>query len=243
MSMPSPSLPPKIPTRSLAPVVIALLVGVAIIVVVVIEMTGSSTPAPRPEVTSAAAPPPAAAAAATAAAPAPPPPAPPPSTEQPPPPPPPAPVAEAPAAAPPAAGDTTSVPAPQADVGGAKSVVSGTKSVVGSPGPKRDQPCADPCRGSATDELVRALGAKGAQARSCYERALSNNSALSGRLEVALRVGPSGAPCSAKLASDTLGDAAVAACVLSRFKSGTFPKPAGGCVDASVPINFKPAGG
>jgi hypothetical protein len=61
-------------------------------------------------------------------------------------------------------------------------------------------------------------------------------------LEVAVRVSPAGTVCSAATSVDTLGDPAVASCVLTRFKSGVLPRPTGGCVDASVPINFKPSG-
>jgi hypothetical protein len=86
------------------------------------------------------------------------------------------------------------------------------------------------------------LRAKAGQARSCYEHALSNDSSLAGKLQVSLRVGADGAACSAAVANDTLGDAAVTSCALARFRGGKYPRPSGGCVDVSVPMNFKPAG-
>jgi hypothetical protein len=96
------------------------------------------------------------------------------------------------------------------------------------------------CAGSAPLELHSALGAKAGQVRGCYERALSHNAELQGKIEVNVRVAPSGEVCSATLAKDGLKDPSVTSCVLQRFRSGQFPKPGGGCVDTLVPINFVP---
>lgn len=106
----------------------------------------------------------------------------------------------------------------------------------------RDPNCDAPCRGRETAELLGALRAKAGQARSCYERALSNDSALAGKLEIDVRVGADGAACSAAVAEDTLGDAAVKSCALARFRGARYPRPSGGCVNVSVPMNFMPAG-
>lgn len=90
-----------------------------------------------------------------------------------------------------------------------------------------------------TVALQRTLRAKAGQARSCYNRALSNNdSELSGSLTVNVRVGPKGEACRVSIGSDTLGDSDVSRCVAQRFRSGDFPLPNGGCVDVAVPINF-----
>jgi hypothetical protein len=107
---------------------------------------------------------------------------------------------------------------------------------------ERDPNCDDPCRGKETPALLSALAAKAGQARSCYEKALSNDAALAGKLEVGVRVSPTGEACSAKVGKDTLADAAVTSCVLQRFRAGKYPKPTGGCVTVSVPMNFMPAG-
>jgi hypothetical protein len=206
------------------PVVLALLLGVAVIVVVIVKM--SSSKQPEPEVAST--PPRSASPAAAAAAPA---------SAEPPPPPPAAPSGEAPPPPPPAAepAATSAVPDSAERAGSSARKMAGARAA-------RESGCEDPCHGSATDQLVRALGSKAAQARACYERALANNSGLSGKLEIAVRVSPAGAICSAKPSSDTLKDPEVLRCVLGRITSGILPKPTGGCVDASVPINFKPAG-
>jgi hypothetical protein len=219
MSMPSPSLPPKVPTQSLTLVWVALGVLVVALAIGGVVWKLSSKPAaeqtaepkpesPKPEVKLAPSP---------AAAPEPPPPPPP---EEP----------------PPAAPGHAAAAAPS------KPLLFDPRSQPKAPAAHRDPNCDSPCNGKETTELTSALGAKARQARSCYERALSNNTALAGRIEVGVRVSPTGSACSAVAGKDTLGDSAVSSCVLSRFKSGKYPKPTGGCVDLSVPINFKPAG-
>jgi hypothetical protein len=102
----------------------------------------------------------------------------------------------------------------------------------------RNTACSGECAGEATAEVRQTLRGKAGQARSCYNRALSQNSALSGKLLVGVRIGPAGQVCSASLVSDTLGDDSVSRCVLQRFRAGPYPKPTGGCVDVQVPISF-----
>ena len=106
----------------------------------------------------------------------------------------------------------------------------------------RDPNCDGPCKGRESPELLSALSARARQARSCYERALSNNTALAGKMEVSVRVSRTGATCSADVLKDELKDGKVASCVLGRFRSGKYPEPTGGCVNVSVPLNFMPAG-
>jgi len=101
-------------------------------------------------------------------------------------------------------------------------------------------PCSGQCTGTASATLKSALFAKGTQAKGCYERALRQNTMLQGRLVINVRVGPKGQVCSAGVAQNSLGDPGVAACVLQMFRSGAFPAPQGGCVDAQVPMNFVP---
>ncbi len=100
--------------------------------------------------------------------------------------------------------------------------------------------CSGGCTGSADAGLRDALRLRGASAKTCYNKALLSNSTLQGKMTVAVRVSPSGAACSATVASDSLGDAAVSSCILQKFRSGSYPKPKGGCVDVQVPLNFVP---
>jgi hypothetical protein len=217
-SLPNPSLPPKIPTRSLTPVVLGFGGVVVVVGGVVWALSRSSGGEPEPEASTAQAKPAPAAAPPPAA----------PAAEPPPPPPPEEAVAAKPGKRPPSMG-TQIAPARGEAAPQAASA-------------KRDPNCDEPCRGRETPELLSAIGGKARQARSCYERALTNDSTLSGRIEVAVRVSPTGAACSASTSKDTLGDAGVAKCVLQRFRTGSYPKPTGGCVNVSVPINFMPAG-
>lgn len=98
--------------------------------------------------------------------------------------------------------------------------------------------CSGACSGSAGADLQSALRARGGQARGCYQRALRLNSTLEGKMTVALKLNPTGAVCSASITGDTLGDAAVTACVLQNFRSGKYPAPTGGCVETAVPLSF-----
>lgn len=98
--------------------------------------------------------------------------------------------------------------------------------------------CSGACEGTLTAAGTSALRAKGGQARGCYNRALRQNATLSGKLSLQLRIGPSGNVCSLQVTQDTLGDAAVTACVTQMYRAGKFPAPEGGCVDAQVPLSF-----
>ena len=101
-------------------------------------------------------------------------------------------------------------------------------------------PCSAECTGTAPAALKSALAGRAGQARSCYERALRQNTMVQGRLVLNVRVGPNGQVCSAGVAQNSLGDPGVTSCVLQKFRSGAFPAPQGGCIDAQVPMNFVP---
>ncbi|MFZ5891668.1 MAG: AgmX/PglI C-terminal domain-containing protein [Myxococcota bacterium] len=99
--------------------------------------------------------------------------------------------------------------------------------------------CGGECKGEPPASLRTILAGRGAQARRCYERALMQNNMLQGRMQVSLRIGPTGSVCSANLTQNEL-DPGIGNCVLGIFRSSTFPAPKGGCVDASVPLRFEP---
>jgi hypothetical protein len=100
-------------------------------------------------------------------------------------------------------------------------------------------PCG-PCNGDTTPAIVSALHAKGAQARSCYEHALRQNSMLAGHMSIQLTINQQGQVCSSNVASNELGDPSVANCVLQMMRGGSFPAPPKGCVQVAVPLNFTP---
>jgi len=95
------------------------------------------------------------------------------------------------------------------------------------------------CTGEPNPGLTAALNGKAGQSRACYEKALSSNSTLSGRMTVSIKINQQGTVCSAGVKSD-LGNPLVENCVLQSFRGATFPAPKGGCVDAAVPLYFKP---
>jgi hypothetical protein len=98
--------------------------------------------------------------------------------------------------------------------------------------------CSARCTGSVTADLQSALRARAGAARSCYERALRQNETLQGRITVAVRVGAQGRACGASLVENSLGDPAVANCVVGILRSASLPAPNGGCVDVQVPMSF-----
>ena len=95
------------------------------------------------------------------------------------------------------------------------------------------------CSGEPNPALQGALGGKAGQSRACYEKALSSNTTLSGRMTVSIKISQQGTVCSAQVKSD-MNNPLVENCVLQSFRAATFPAPKGGCVDASVPLYFKP---
>lgn len=95
------------------------------------------------------------------------------------------------------------------------------------------------CTGEPNPGLQGALSAKAGQSRGCYEKALSHNSTLAGRMTVSIKINQQGQVCSAQVKSE-LNDPLVENCVLQSFRAATLPAPKGGCVDAAVPLYFKP---
>jgi hypothetical protein len=96
------------------------------------------------------------------------------------------------------------------------------------------------CSGDTTPAIVSALHAKAAQARSCYEHALRQNSMLAGHMSIQLTINQSGQVCGSNVASNELGDPSVGNCVMQMMRAGSFPAPPKGCVTVVVPLNFTP---
>jgi hypothetical protein len=103
--------------------------------------------------------------------------------------------------------------------------------------------CEGRCVGKPTADLQGALTVRGSQARRCYNQALAQDSTLKGHVQLTVRIGPSGNVCSANVAGNDMGSAAVANCAANIFRtSGGFPAPHGGCIDVTVPLSFVPQG-
>ncbi|MDP9001139.1 MAG: AgmX/PglI C-terminal domain-containing protein [Myxococcota bacterium] len=103
--------------------------------------------------------------------------------------------------------------------------------------------CEGKCAGTAPPELGQALQVRASQARRCYNEALGRDPSLRGHVTVAVRIGTAGNVCSVNVTSNDMGTPNVANCAANIFvKSGAFPSPHGGCVDATVPMSFVPQG-
>jgi hypothetical protein len=103
--------------------------------------------------------------------------------------------------------------------------------------------CEGQCTGKAPDELASALQVRAQQARRCYNRALSSDSSLKGKVSIRVRIGPTGNVCSATVASNDMGSPAVADCAANMLRAtGNYPPPRGGCVEANIPLTFVPQG-
>ncbi len=129
-------------------------------------------------------------------------------------------------------------PPPDTPVDAGKTTV-----VMGSSGGGGSGGCESKCSGSAPPELAQVLAVRGNQARRCYNQALAQDSTLKGHVSIAVKIGPAGQVCSAGVASNDMGTPSVANCAANMFRSGSYPAPKGGCVDANVPLSFVPQGG
>jgi hypothetical protein len=96
------------------------------------------------------------------------------------------------------------------------------------------------CTGKSTPDLDQTLSFRARQGRRCYDTALAVDPTLKGKVSIAVRVGANGSLCSAGVASNELGNANVANCIVNQFRAGGFPSPRGGCADFNIPINLVP---
>jgi len=77
----------------------------------------------------------------------------------------------------------------------------------------------------------------------CYEKELKKNPKLGGKITIRFTIGEDGKVSEARTESDSMGNPAVADCILSRLRHWRFPKPEGGNVTVSYPFVFAPSGG
>ena len=79
------------------------------------------------------------------------------------------------------------------------------------------------------------------QIRYCYQRELTNNPNLSGKITVKFVIAKDGTVSSASTKSSTMGSPAVESCINGRFLEFQFPEPkGGGIVIVSYPFIFSP---
>jgi hypothetical protein len=78
--------------------------------------------------------------------------------------------------------------------------------------------------------------------RFCYEKALSQNPTLAGRVTATFVIGRDGGVSSVQNGGSDLADPAVVSCVVRSFYGLSFPQPEGGIVTVTYPIVFSPGG-
>ncbi|MCK6531144.1 AgmX/PglI C-terminal domain-containing protein [Myxococcota bacterium] len=99
--------------------------------------------------------------------------------------------------------------------------------------------------GSAVDrgEIDRVVKSRLAELRHCYERELSKDPDLSGKVGIRFVIAADGGVSSAAVGSSTMRAGAVGDCLAGRFLRMRFPPPrGGGVVVVSYPLVFRAAG-
>ncbi|HEY8040517.1 MAG TPA: AgmX/PglI C-terminal domain-containing protein [Polyangiaceae bacterium] len=100
-------------------------------------------------------------------------------------------------------------------------------------------PCSSACVGNGTPELAAAVHDRAAQAKPCYNRALTRDRTLRGTMRVLVRLRDDGSVCEARvLASDM--PAETSECVRGLLGGASYPPPRDGCVDVEIPMTFQP---
>lgn len=99
-------------------------------------------------------------------------------------------------------------------------------------------------KGALTKEqIARVIQMHWAQIRYCYEKELTKNPKLGGKVVIAWRIGGTGAVETANVKSTTMNNDAVENCITRRIIRWKFPVPqGGGVVDVNYPFIFKVAG-
>jgi hypothetical protein len=88
--------------------------------------------------------------------------------------------------------------------------------------------------------VVRVARQRISQLRTCYEVGLKTDKSLQGNVTIGFVVTRAGKVRGAQVASKTVTNGAVAACMMHQFALLTFPKPSAGEVTISYPIDVVP---
>ena len=90
-------------------------------------------------------------------------------------------------------------------------------------------------RGEVLAVLNRAIG----RIQRCYERSLTANPNLSGRIAFSWTIRPNGSVGGVRETSSTLGNPAVSTCISGVIRGLRFPRPTGGPVEVTFPFMFQ----
>jgi len=98
--------------------------------------------------------------------------------------------------------------------------------------------------GSLDKELIRQVIRRNInQVRYCYETQLQRNPKLNGKVSIKFVISAAGTVASSQVASSTVDNAELEACVAGRVRAWEFPKPkGGGVVVVTYPFVFKQSG-
>jgi hypothetical protein len=100
-------------------------------------------------------------------------------------------------------------------------------------------------RGSLDREIIRrVIRRHKKEIKYCYEKELTKNPKLHGKVKVKFVIAPTGAVASASIAESTMRNRAVESCIVGKVLRFIFPKPeGGGIVEVGYPFVFSAAGG
>lgn len=128
-------------------------------------------------------------------------------------------------------------PAPKA-VEEKKPVEREEKSVPGRPTPALDRAP----EGSNIDSagVSKVINVSKAAIKRCYDKALTSNPMLKGKLSVKITINEQGRVSNTEVVDDSLHDAEVTKCVKGVIGRLRFPKPAGGSASVTFPFAFDP---
>lgn len=95
--------------------------------------------------------------------------------------------------------------------------------------------------GSLDKDLIRrVIRAHIPEIRVCYNEGLQRDPQMAGKLMVDFEISTSGEVSRSEIASSTVNDAKVEACVAAAVKRWLFPRPDGGSVEVSYPFELEP---
>ena len=98
-------------------------------------------------------------------------------------------------------------------------------------------------RGSLDKELIRRIIRRHInEVKFCYERELTRNADLQGRVMVQFTIGGTGAVMASVVQSSTMNNPTVEQCIAAAVRRWEFPKPQGGIVVVTYPFVLKAAG-
>lgn len=129
-------------------------------------------------------------------------------------------------------------PAPKAQPAEKKPVERDEKPVPGSPAPALSR---EP-EGANIDSagVTKVINVSRAAIKRCYDKALTSNPLLKGKLSVKITINDQGRVSSTEVVDDSLHDAEVTKCVKGVIGRLRFPKPAGGTATVTFPFAFDP---